>query len=102
MENRKLLNARQIKKIPGCAKMTRDFIDYLRVDRKVVNGTLVKWGTRNIYRFTPEEAALIQSVWYFRQLGYDYKNSIERANKAQERREEKKYEYNLFSNVEPA
>ena len=94
----KLITVRGIQKIPECSQMSRKFVDYLR-DLDVVKGTRVTIVKRSVWKFTPNEAAIIQSVWYFRKQGFDLPKSIELAQKAQGRRDQKKMEPALFADL---
>lgn len=97
----KLLTVRFIKKHNAeCAEMTRQFVTYLK-DLGVIAGTQVKIKKREVWKFTPQEAAVIQSVWYFRKKGFDLKKSIELARKSQQRRDLKRSEQNLFADLAP-
>ena len=96
MENIKLITVRTIKKLPECATMPRFFANYLRALGEV-KGVKVPIVKREVWKYTREEAALIQSVWHFRQRGFDLPKSIELAKKSQSRRECKKKEETLFS-----
>jgi hypothetical protein len=92
----KLKTVRGIKRIPECATLSRDFVDYLR-NLGVVKGTRVPIIKRFIWKYTSEEAALIQSVWHFRKKEFELSKSIQLAQKSLERRDFQKMEMNLFS-----
>jgi hypothetical protein len=94
----KLISVRGIKKLSECGKMPRQFVDYLK-ELGVVSGTKVPIVKRDVWKYTPQEAAVIQSVWYFRGRGFDLQKSIELAKKSQERREHKLNEDNLFAEL---
>lgn len=94
----KLITVRGIQRIPECKELPRQFVDYLR-DLGVVAGTKVKIVKREVWKYSPAEAAVIQSVWYFRKRGFDLPKSIELAKKSQNRRDLKKMEPHLFSEI---
>ena len=94
----KLITLRSIKRMEHCKEMTRQFVQYLRV-LGVVTGTKVKIVERDVWKYSPAEVAVIQSVWYFRKKGFDLPKSIELANKSQQRRDLKTLEPHLFSNT---
>lgn len=97
----KLMTVRALKKNNGeCAGLSRQFVTYLR-KLGVISGTQVQIVKRNVWKFTPQEAALIQSVWYFRKKGFDFRKSIELGQKAQHRRDLKRSEKNLFADLAP-
>ena len=94
----KLISVRGIKKIPECKEMPRHFIDYLK-DLGVVVGTKVLIVKREVWKYSQAEAAIIQSVWYFRKRGFDLKKSTDLAMKSQNRREQKMTAQNLFAEL---
>jgi hypothetical protein len=94
----KLITLRSIKKMEHCKEMTRQFVQYLRL-LGVVTGTRVKIVERDVWKYSPAEAAVIQSVWYFRKKGFDLPKSIEFAKKSQKRRNLKAMEPHLFSEI---
>ena len=98
MENASLITVRSIQKIPECVKMPRQFVEYLR-DISVVKGAKVPIVKREVWKYTRLEAGMIQSVWYFRQRGFDLKKSIELARKSQSRRDQKEKEETLFTEM---
>ena len=94
----KLITLRSIKRMEHCKEMTRQFVQYLRV-LGVVTGTKVKIIERDVWKYSPAEVAVIQSVWYFRKKGFDLPKSIELAKKSQQRRDLKALEPRLFPNT---
>ncbi|MFI5304442.1 MAG: hypothetical protein ACHQYP_06555 [Nitrospiria bacterium] len=94
----RLITVRGIQKIPECQKLTRFFVNYLR-DLRIVSGTKVLIKKREVWKYTLQEAALIQSVWHFRKRGFDLTKSIELAQKSQTRRDQKRMEPNLYSDL---
>ena len=94
----KLMTLRSIKRMEHCKEMTRQFVQYLRV-LGVVTGTKVKIIERDVWKYSPAEVAVIQSVWYFRKKGFDLPKSIEFAKKSEKRRDLKAMEPQLFSNT---
>jgi hypothetical protein len=94
----KLITLRRIKRMEHCKDMTRQFVQYLRV-LGVVTGTKVKIIQREVWKYSPAEVAVIQSVWYFRKKGFDLPKSIEFAKKSEKRRDLKAMEPQLFSDT---
>jgi len=57
----KLISVRGIKKIPECKEVQLHFIDYLK-DLGVIKGTMILIVNRKVWKYSPAEAAIIQSV----------------------------------------
>lgn len=93
-----LITVRGIQNIPGCQGLSRFFVNYLR-DLEIISGTKVLIKKRAVWKYTPREVALIQSVWHFRTRGFDLTKSIELAQKSQTRRDRKRAEPNLYSDL---
>lgn len=96
----KLISVRGIRRMDDCKNMPRQFVDYLR-DLGVVTGVQTPIVIRKVWKYTPREAAVIQSVWYFKEKGFAINKAIELAQKSQERRDSKQKEQNLFTDLAP-
>jgi hypothetical protein len=96
----KLISLSGIKKHPENGSISRYFVEYLR-DIGIIQGVKVpyKTGKRMIYKYTPQEASMIQSAWYFRQKGFDLSKSVELAQKSLGRRDQQRAATDLFPDL---
>ncbi|MFI5304939.1 MAG: hypothetical protein ACHQYP_09120 [Nitrospiria bacterium] len=96
----KLISLSGMKKNPENGSISRYFVEYLR-DIGLIQGVKIpyKTGKRMIYKYTPQEASIIQSVWYFREKGFDLSKSVELAQKSLNRRNQERAVNDLFPDL---
>jgi hypothetical protein len=98
MEPTNFISVWEIQRLEEGKDLPRQIVDYLS-DLGVVAVTKVFIVTREVWKYAFVEAAIIQSVWYFRKKGFDLPKSIALAKKSRNRRGLKKMEPNFFSKM---
>ncbi|MFI5305657.1 MAG: hypothetical protein ACHQYP_12790 [Nitrospiria bacterium] len=96
----KLISLSGMKKNPENGSISRYFVEYLR-DLGLIQGVKIpyKTGKRMIYKYTPQEAFMIQSVWHFRKKGFDLLRSVELAQKSLNRKDQQHSANDLFTDL---